>query len=340
LAVELTCGIDALQPEVGRWCEPFEVPEWPSGFAPISGSIRPYDAAEVARLLPASAVPVSRSGDLLELYHEGERFWLIDERWGLTEINIFKMQWRSWILPHPTVDPVRCAEMAIHWPMAQLLRGKGLHLIPAASLTRDDQAYLIISPFNIESELRAFLADGYRIIGQRWTALREETVGKSATGQERIEMLHLPGQVEHDHRPQLRIGAVTPRPQWTDLATLPDAHTPHAFCTGILLIEPGRRLNVECRELPVQMAATAVRSAWPIMELHPQRRHSLFPARLARQCRCWNIQLSRRPEDLLDTLDEIRCGLIPAMQEALPPLTPQVTVSISPHLRRRRQMAG
>lgn len=325
LAVEMACTVGSLREELGRLFAPFEVNDWPPGFAPITGNIHPYESAEVLRHLSPTATLIKMGDNLLELYQEGERFWLIDERWGLAEINLLKGQWRSWVLPHPTVDPVRCAEMAILWPMAQLLRAKGLYLLPAASVARDDAAALIISPFGIEPELSALMDAGFRVIGQRWTAIREEE-GK-------IALLHLPGRAERDPRPRLRIaGGEAAARSWIDLADERSVCPAlHAFCDRVLMIEPGRRLAAQMKEIGPADAMGTLRSAWPIVELHPYRRHGPLSGKLARRCRCFQVQLSRQPADMLDLLNTMDSSFhrpVQSSQLAEPiPLTRKIHVS-------------
>src|SRR5581483_10770081 len=108
-------------------------------------------------------------------------------RWGLSELNLLKGQFRSWVLPHPSIEPYRVFEMAVLWPLAQLLRAKGLHLLPGISVARSGWGMLLISPFSIELELSALVRAGFKVIGQHWTILREED--------NRVAMLHLPGQI-------------------------------------------------------------------------------------------------------------------------------------------------
>src|SRR4051794_27220527 len=127
--LEIDCDVPAVSAEVGRVLAPFEVSDWPEGFGSLAGCVRAYDRAQVVRHVSPAArpVPAQRSLDLAELYEEGERFWLVDERWGMVEVNFLKGSWRSWVLPQPRMDPVRVAEMAVLWPAAQLLRPRGLY---------------------------------------------------------------------------------------------------------------------------------------------------------------------------------------------------------------------
>jgi hypothetical protein len=45
-----------------------------------------------------------------------------------------------------------------------------------------------------------------------------------------------------------------------------------------------------------------LKSAWPIFELHPNRRHGQLPARMAQKVPCYQLHLSREPRDLLRIL--------------------------------------
>jgi hypothetical protein len=49
-------------------------------------------------------------------------------------------------------------------------------------------------------------------------------------------------------------------------------------------------------------AVQVLRSAWPIFELHPNRRHGQLPARIAQKVPCYQLTLSREPRDLLRIL--------------------------------------
>ena len=72
----------------------------------------------------------------------------------MSEINVLKGQWKSWILPKPRIDAVRLMDMAVLRPLAMLLKNRGIHLIPAAAVAHDSFAALVISPFGLERNYR------------------------------------------------------------------------------------------------------------------------------------------------------------------------------------------
>lgn len=318
-AVEIACTVPAVAQQVRRLFDPFAVAGWPDGFVPTVGIIRPYEQAEVLRHLSPDARPLAGAPELMELYQDGDRFWLVDERWGLAEINMIRGQFRSWVLPAPRVDAVRCTEMAVLWPLAQLLRAKGVFLLPAVSVVRDGWAVLILCPFTLESELVALVRAGYKVIGQRWTALREEDG--------RLALLHLPGAVERSMVPRLRSTAEAPAARhvgdadgWLDLTDeYLGSWQNHAFCDAVLVIEGGRRAAPAVRDLDPGDALALLRRAWPIAELHPQRRHGQLSARIAQQSRVCELHLSRHPRDLLALLDAVRHSRQGALGDALDP---------------------
>ena len=295
-AVELECLVPELDEPIGRALGGFAVSEWPTGFGVTRGSIRPYDESEVIRRLPAAARPLHREGELIELYEHEERFWVIDDRWGMAEINVLRGQWRSWVLPQPKLDPVRLLDTAVLWPLSQLLKNKGVHLVPAVAVARGTTGVLLLSPFSLEPELTALLGGSYEIIGQRWTVIREEDG--------RISLLHLPGVTERQLPPRLRTDASD---DWVDLTgQRPLWARRHAFCDAVLVSEGGRRSRAHLRQIAPLDAANLLRRSWPMSELHPHRRHGQLPIRLAQLCRCYQFQLSREPRDLFALLESLR----------------------------------
>jgi hypothetical protein len=305
--VIVDCAVPALASAIDRLFAPFHASLLGRG-VPITGAIRRYDD-DVSGHLSANArrVPCpSAAGELLELFEDGERFWVVDERWGLAEIDLAAQSWRSWILPEPRLDVTRCAEAAVVWPLAQLLRGAGVHLVPAASVVREGWSALLLCPFSPEPELASLLEAGWRVIGQRWTAVREE--------EGRLALLHLPGWVERSVGPRLRIVVAGEQ-----TGSAPDgcvdltagrhgAVQRHAFCDAVLVTEPARVSQAHVRDLAATEAASALRRAWPIVEVgHADHTGSLIDG-LLRACRIAEVQLSRNPRDLLAILSDLRAA--------------------------------
>ena len=302
--MRLQCSVPFLQASARQILEPFVVSGWPEGFVPADGTIKEYDAIDVNRRLSTTAVPLHDTASKLEIYTERERFWLIDDRWGMAEINLIKSQWRSWVLPNPTIDPVEVAEMAAIWPLAQILRAKNLYLLPAVSVVRDNWGLLLISPFGIQPELKALVRAGFKVIGQQWTALREEDG--------RIAMLHIPGRIDRENGRRVKsLTSLGNEPsRWTDLAAeIPGVSQFHAFCDVVVMVEAGRRPESWVREVGSSGQHTTLRRHWPIDELHPLRKQSKLLSKIASKCRLFEARLSRNPQDLLAHLDSMRYGL-------------------------------
>jgi hypothetical protein len=335
ISASVRSHVPMLAPAIGRALGEFVVDAFPDGFHPTDGTLRLYDKAEVVRHLSPTAVAISDPREGLEVYQQDERFWLIDDRWGLVEINLLKGHWRSWVLPEPMVESDRVVEMAVLWPIAQLLRAKGLHVLPAAAVSRGNLGMLLVSPFSIEPELTALIRAGFRVIGQRWCALRDN--------EGRIEALHMPGRVERSPTPRLRskateeiaapaglVGinsalpvrppATTDRmggPRWIDLESeYCGSRAEHADIDTVILIDPGRRPTPNLRIIPPSSALPSLRRAWPIAELHPHRLAGQLPAKLSRRCRTYTARLSHRPQDLLDLLEANRTAELQAKAEA------------------------
>jgi hypothetical protein len=131
-AVAVESHVKALSPAIEHAMGEFRVKNWREGVVPISGTIWPYDQSHVLRYMSPTARRIASQSDLLELYEEDERFWLVDDRWGIAEMNLLKGTWRSWILPNPQLDTVRCVQMSMLWPMAQLLRARSVQVLRTA----------------------------------------------------------------------------------------------------------------------------------------------------------------------------------------------------------------
>ena len=297
LAVQLSCDVPAIGETLSHYLGEFAVPAWPDGFAPATGVIRSYEQREVLRCISPAAQRIGESRELLEIYQDEERFWVIDERFGMIEINLLKSTWRTWLLPGASNDPVRAAHFAALWPMSQVLRGKGLHLLAASAISRGGTSLLVLCPFGIEPELSTLARAGWRIIGQSWTAARVEN--------NRIELLRVPGLVQQQR-------AVAPPPprhralglssgggaDWIDLTREHEqAEQRYGFCNGVIIVEPVRRPAASLARVDSSQAIHELRAAWPIEELHPSRRPSLMAAQLAQRCACFQAALSRDPNE-------------------------------------------
>jgi hypothetical protein len=276
----------------------FEVPGWHHQFVPITGIVHPYEENEVVSRLPFTAQHIKRIGEM-DVFQDGSRYWLVDNRWGMTEIDVPSAQWRSWIIAEPKLDPMRVAEQAVLWPLAQLLRPRGLHLLPAVSAVREGFAVLVICPFGLEPELSAMINSGYKIIGQRWTALREEDG--------RLALLHMPGQIERFTTPRLRIGAEEQSGSWLDITEQhPGSRQRHAFCDAVLVAEPARRGQAHSRQTDSNDAVELLQREWPIIDLEDSQSSTSLASQLAQSCRCFEVQLSRNTKDLLGLLNSAR----------------------------------
>ena len=328
--VRIKCAVPSLHASLEHLLAPFWVSDWPDGFVPIDGSLLPYDATEVMDHLPATARRHTTADQSLELYVDGSRFWLVDDRWGMAEIDFEAETWRSWILPAPTITPLEIAELAMLWPAAQLLRGKGLYLVPAIAVTYQDWGLLMLSGCGMEPELTAMARHGYNVIGQRWTALREEDGA--------IAMLHVPGQLERGFNrrvgprmigPEIGTGAsLTDTTSWIDLvAESPSVSRHHGFCQAVVLIEPNRRPAGWVRPIAPMQMLEALSSHWPMVELQPKNRfEGRIVHRIAELCPIFEMRLSREPADALEQIESIRATGQPTISErralwdATPPL--------------------
>jgi hypothetical protein len=306
VGVELSGELEPLAPGIDRWLGYFATEATAPSRA--SGTIRRYDSTEVARHLSPTALRLTPPrgqraiGPVLDLYHEGERFWLVDDRWGMAEINLFKSTWRSWLLPQPRLDAAACTEMAVMWPMAQVLRGRGVWMLPsAAAVARQDHAGTLILG-SIEADLPALAAAGYRVLGTHWSCFREDA---------------------RDFALLSMAGAAAP-----------------ARCDAVMIVRPGRRAMAEAKPLPDPSAIDALGRAWPMPELHRSRRQ--FPLNLARACRCFEVQLSRKPKDLVELLDSLAPPPAPKPQLVIArPVMPMGTRRfVRPSLRRYARAAG
>jgi hypothetical protein len=259
LGVELECTVGALESSLDVFLDDFCIDDFPKGSTPAHGTIHPYNDSEVSPNLCKSAHKIGQLWDEIDIYEDDGRFWIVDDRWGMSHIDPRQNQWQTWIVPEPAIEAMRLVELSVMWPMAQLLRSQGLHLTPAISAVRDGFAVLVICPFGIEPELSAMIDSGYKIIGQRWTALREEDG--------RIAMLQMPGRVQRAAiAPRLRDGRDEDK-HWIDVTRgYLGSSQNHAFCDAVVIVEPGRRNKAQLREKTPEEAADLLRQKWPTKE--------------------------------------------------------------------------
>jgi hypothetical protein len=313
LAAAVRCAVPELSARIERDLESLAVASWPAGTTPVCGTIAPYCIDEVQRQLPAQATLVGRTEHNAEIYRADERFWIIDDQRGIAEINPLRGTWRSWILADQGWFPATQSaplEFALIWPAAQLLRNRELFILPAVSLAREGWGMLVICPFGLSSDIQPMVAAGFRLIGPRWTAMREED--------DRLSLLYLPGTVQQTCSAAkrllaTRIQSIGNKPRQIpldDIAATGMAAAQHQnFCDAVLVVEPTRRPVPQLRAVPTAHAPAALRRAWPMTELHPHRRQGRLPALLARHCQIFEAQLTPDPKHLLRFANAMRLGL-------------------------------
>jgi hypothetical protein len=296
-AVQLVNSCVAIDEQIRFFLNPFLLRRYASQSGEFHGQICPFDIAEVTHSLTRAAASERYSDGLVEIYSLAEKHWILDDRWGACEIDLLKHRWKSWVLPTPSLDPVQLAEAAVLWPMAQLLRSRGVEIVPAISIERAGWGALVIAPYPIPGEISRIIRAGYRVIGQRWTALVLQNG--------RIVMRHIPGLVQSLASSGRSIGR---RPIWTDLSSdNPWASAELAWCDAVLTIAPGRRSKTVGRVVSAVESQTALRRAWPIPDLPVNRPRLQHPAALlARDCLCLNLQLSRHEDEFLDLVEFAR----------------------------------
>jgi hypothetical protein len=307
LAAELCCSLPGIRQVMADLFAPLLVTEWPEGFQPIEGMVEAYDADVVARHVSPKADRVAVFGDYAELWRDGERCWLIDEGWGLTEINLLKRSWRSWILPQSDLNPIRTVEQAVLWPMSQVMLTRGLSLTPSASIVHKGRGILLLSPFSLEPELSMLVAAGHGLISQRWTAIREE--------EGRPVLLQMPGRVERSPIPQLRskaknVFAMGPtQAEWIDLSADAASVCNYAWCDVVMIVEPGRRALPRMTVLTGASSTAAVRRAWPMPDLGHMQRQAQLSTKLGHSASVYQVELSRDPRALMRLLEQIPVDL-------------------------------
>jgi hypothetical protein len=295
-AVTLINSCRQLDEQIAFFLDPFALKRHSPQALEIHGQIRPFDLTEVTRSFSAAADSRRHCDELVEIYSLADRHWIVDERWGVCEIDLLKHRWRSWLLPRSLLDPVQLAEAAVLHPMAQLLRLRGVELVPAISIERAGWGALVIAPYPISAEIARLVRAGYRVIGQRWTALVRQNG--------RITLRRVPGILESPPSP----GKSLPRgAAWIDLTSdNPWASADLAWCDAVLSVAPGRRSTSQGRVVPVAESQAYLRHAWPLPQLPLDRPRQHPAATLAAQCICLSLQLSRHEDEFLQLIEFAR----------------------------------
>src|SRR5688500_20120740 len=112
-AVGLSSSVKSLAPQIDHVFRDFRVTQWPPRVVPVSGTFWPYEQSHVLMPLSPSARRVPTHCELLELYEDEERFWLVDDRWGIAETTPLKGQWPRWGLPELPTDWTGVADLAV-----------------------------------------------------------------------------------------------------------------------------------------------------------------------------------------------------------------------------------
>src|SRR5207253_9934110 len=126
LALELSNDVPLLNAPLAHLLNDFSMRRLAADVCPIRGTIRPYDEAEVAGIAARDAARVPWHDEATEIYQDNTSIYIIDDRWGIAHIDTRQARWRSWVIPDATIDPIRCLELAIIWPLAQLAQQRGL----------------------------------------------------------------------------------------------------------------------------------------------------------------------------------------------------------------------
>jgi hypothetical protein len=300
VSVRIENSMEAMESSLDRFRAAFGSEGGGGGIAAVAGTIRPFDASEVLRNVMPQAAAVGRVDDLADVFGCDERFWVVDDRWGICQINLLKHQWRAWMLPDPVAGPARRIEGAVLWPLAQLLKSRGLELIPGTSIEKEGWGALILCSWNLAGEIRELEIAGYRVIGREWSAVRPR--------EHRMQLLGMPELTGSDPRRKFE-GACE--------------------CSAVFIVEPARRAVTRGRPLGDAEASAALRRAWPMIELPPGRRRPAGAAvLLARRCRCMTMQLSKNEADFVEVIESSRRRTVGAKK---------VMVAINPSLRRASQ---
>jgi hypothetical protein len=277
----LDCGLDELQPLMRAGFGDAAHAE-AAGKA-LRGAIHPFDSKAALANVSAAARSAGSNDPPLDVFVDGDRLWLVDDAWGLCEVDLGRQAWQSWMLPGAARDPGACLARGVMMPLACLLARRGLALVPAAAVARGSQASLILAPFPIHYELEELLRAGFRLIASDWTLLR--------TAGDGVEML--------------RVGSITSR----DLsAEYCGTSQQRAMLDTVLIIDPARRGTSRVATLSAGDAAAYIRRSLPLPELPTLPALAQLPARLARSAAAYRVQLALNPRDLRDLLLTVMQG--------------------------------
>ncbi len=324
-SVTVANSFPALDEQIQFFLKPFTSVSLPP-MTPTRGEIRPFDLAEITHSLAPAAASERQSDDLVDIYSLGEKNWVLDDRWGMCEIDLLKHRWQSWVLPHPTLDPIRLTEATVLWPLAQLLRLRGIELVPAISVERGGWGALIVSPYSITAEIARLVRAGYRVIGQRWTALVRQ--------HNRIVLRRMPGVVESLETAHKSIGRET---AWIDLTAKNPWQTAElSSCDAVIVVASGRRCKSQGRVIETSESRALLRRYWPMTELPLNRsRVQQTITTLSSQCLCLSLQLSSRPDEFLQlvefarqrTATKVQVAITGALRRHFVPITRKPDVS-------------
>lgn len=302
-AVDIRCSLPGLRQILLDLLGGLLVAELPDGFHSIDGRLDEYDDRSVARMVSGSARRLGAVGGLAELWGDGERFWMLDETWGICEINLLRRSWRACLLPRALNEPYRTLDHALFWPLSQLLVRNDMLLVPGASVIHGGRGVLLLAPFDLEPELHVYARSGQAVISQRWSSIRFDD-GKPL-------LLTTPGRLERSMPPRRGQSASTLGPNWYDLTGLFEAK-PYAWCDLVVVVDPARRSSGVVRSLRGGTGSTALRGAWPIPEILPGHACGRLLGSLAHHATVVRAEFSRDAGQLHSLLSRIESSREPA----------------------------
>ena len=151
LLATLDCHVPRLQGRLDWLLGEFRNPDVSAGGRQVksnyvAGSIAPFDLELATQRAPSVLAAGHRGDELVTLFQDGEHFWMLDERWGLCQVDLLRAPGGAGCCRGHASTRCDAAELAALWPLAQLLRGRGVHLVPAASIARGNWARCYCAP--------------------------------------------------------------------------------------------------------------------------------------------------------------------------------------------------